>query len=354
MKNKGQQHFSSEADAKEKLIVYVYEYLIHSGAKQAAEIFKENIGYAKEIKVNEGPGFLNDWWCVFWDLYCATTNSPEKRNQPEPSNEARAFHEYNMRTVMSPSVTQTSPQNLPPHHHHHHQHQQQQQQQHAPPPQFMGGPRYGPPRAPPPRMQGAPPPPGPSPQHIQSPGGSHPGIQQTGFMPASGPRYSQHPNGPPPPPPQQQQHGPPPQHQVMMGFGGPNPDIDQIGHSPGLNRMTPVAGPPGQISHVGRPQAPLQQVSGPPPSVGPPQSPMVGMSVQQQQQQQHMVSTPPHSQDEYVMPGPFGQDTSDQFESAEILKLKQSMQEDTTKMFEKEQSEFSLGDYSDGQNKWQQ
>lgn len=58
----------------------------------------------------------------------------------------------------------------------------------------------------------------------------------------------------------------------------------------------------------------------------------------------------PHSE-EYVMPVPFGQETSDQCESDEIMKLKQSMQEDTTKMFEKEQSEFNL-DYSDSQNKW--
>ena len=58
----------------------------------------------------------------------------------------------------------------------------------------------------------------------------------------------------------------------------------------------------------------------------------------------------PHS-DEYVMPVSFGQEASDQCESAEILKLKQSMQEDT-KMFEKDQTEFGLADYSDSQGKW--
>lgn len=59
----------------------------------------------------------------------------------------------------------------------------------------------------------------------------------------------------------------------------------------------------------------------------------------------------PHP-DEYVMPVPFSQDASDQCDSEEILKLKQSMQEDSTKIYEKEQSEFTLGDYSDSQNKW--
>ena len=60
----------------------------------------------------------------------------------------------------------------------------------------------------------------------------------------------------------------------------------------------------------------------------------------------------PHSE-EYVMPVPFGQEAIDEGASAEILKLKQSMQEDTTKMFEKEQSDqFGLGDYSDSQGKW--
>lgn len=60
----------------------------------------------------------------------------------------------------------------------------------------------------------------------------------------------------------------------------------------------------------------------------------------------------PHSQEEYIMPGPFGQDNSDQCDSAEIMKLKQSMQEDTTKMYEKEQSEFNFGDYAEPHNKW--
>lgn len=60
----------------------------------------------------------------------------------------------------------------------------------------------------------------------------------------------------------------------------------------------------------------------------------------------------PHPE-EYVMPVSFGQESGDQCESAEIFKIQKSMQDDTTKMFEKEQSEqqFNL-DYSDTQNKW--
>lgn len=281
---------------------------------------------------------------------------------------------------MSPSIPQTSPP----------QHPQQ-----PPPPQFMGGPRYGPPpgqpRGPPPRMQGPP-------QH-----GPHPGAPP-GFMPSGSPRYAQH-SGPPP--------------QPHMNQGGPmfGPGPDQMGPSPGLNRMTPVGGPP----------PPQQQVVGPPPPNGPLSGQMVGIPGQQMgvpgqgpppqqvnsmqgagpprngsqgnaggwqgnvnynvnsQPNQPIYSSGPGSNqtnqggpmmmsdgsmlevksspvnggepstphsDEYVMPVPFGQETSDQCESAEILKLKQSMQEDTTKMFEKEQSEFSLGDYSDSQNKW--
>lgn len=367
MKAKNQQHFTSEIDAKEKLIVYVYEYLIHSGAKQAADLFKDNIGYNKDIKINEGPGFLLDWWCVFWDLYCA---APERRHtQPESSSDARAFHDFARSTPMSPSITQTSPPQQPP------------------PPQFMG-PRYGPPppgQGPrgPPRMQGPPQhgPPGPP----------------SGFMPAASPRYAQH-SGPMP---HMSQGGP-------MGFG---PGPDQMGPSPEMNRMTPVGGPPPHqvVGPPPPPNGPPPQMVGMPPGQqmgGPPQaSPMQGAgpprngsqggaggwqgnvnyggvnspanqplysggpgSNQPNQGGPMMMTdggmmevksspinggdpTTPHS-DEYVMPVPFGQETIDEGASAEILKLKQSMQEDTTKMFEKEQSEFNLGDYSDSQGKW--
>lgn len=380
MKAKNQPQFTSEIDAKEKLIVYVYEYLIHSGAKQAADTFKENIGYAKDIKVNDGPGFLLDWWCVFWDLYCA---APERRHtQPESSREAQAFHDYMRNAPMSPSITQTSPP----------QHPQQ-----PPPPQFMGGPRYGPPpgqpRGPPPRMQGPP-------QHAPPPHAGGP----PGFMPSSSPRYAQH-------------SGPPPQPHLNQGpMFVPGPD--QMGPSPGLNRMTPVGGPPPQ-QVVGPPPngpppqmvgmgVPGQQMGGPGPgpgqgpppqvnsmqSAGPPRNGSQGNAGGWQGNVNYNINSPanqpcystgpgsnqpsqggpimmsdgsmmevksspvnggepstPHS-DEYVMPV-YNQETSDHCESAEILKLKQSMQEDTTKMFEKEQSEFTLTtEYTESQNKW--
>lgn len=270
---------------------------------------------------------------------------------------------------MSPSITQTSPP----------QHPQQ-----PPPPQFMGGPRYGPPpgqpRGPPPRMQGPP-------QHGPQIGGP------PGFMPSGSPRYAPH-------------SGPPQQPHMNQGpMFGPGPDQMGPGPSPNLNRMTPVGGPPQHV--VGQPpNGPPPQMVGMPgqqmgpqgPSqvnsmqgAGPPRNGSQGSAGGWQGNVNYNVNSPanqsyisgpgsnqpsqgpmmmgdgsmmevknypvtggepstPHS-DEYVMPVPFGQE-SDQCESAEILKLKQSMQEDTTKMFEKEQSEFSSLDYSDSQNKW--
>jgi hypothetical protein len=199
-----------------------------------------------------------------------------------------------------------------------------------------------------------------------------------------------------------------------MGFGmGP----DQMGPSPGLNRMTPVGGPPPQQQQVvgppnGQPpqivgMPPGQQMGGPPPGQGPSQvGSMHGAGPPRNGSQgnvggwsQASVSygnvNPPANQpcyssgsgtnqpnqggpmmmsdgsmmevksspinggepstpnpEEYVLPGPFGQEASDQCETAEIMKLKQSMQEDTTKMFEKEQSDFGLAEYSDSQGKW--
>lgn len=81
----------SDAQAREKLAVYVYEYLVHVGAKAAAQTFLSEIRWEKSISVSEAPGFLHSWWCVFWDLYCA---APERREQNEHSGEAKAFHDY--------------------------------------------------------------------------------------------------------------------------------------------------------------------------------------------------------------------------------------------------------------------
>lgn len=71
--------------------VYVYEYLIHVGAKSAAQTFLSEIRWEKSISIGDPPGFLHSWWCVFWDLYCA---APERRESSEHSSEAKAFHDY--------------------------------------------------------------------------------------------------------------------------------------------------------------------------------------------------------------------------------------------------------------------
>lgn len=418
MKAKNQQPVNSENDAKEKLIVYVYEYLFHCGAKQAANSFKESMNYTRDIKVNEGPGFLVDWWCVFWDLYCA---APDRRlTHPESSMDARAFHDYRG-APMSPSITHPSPPQHPsqgPAHGHH----------------FMGGPRMGygpqptasqgPPqiRGPPPRMQGP----------LQHPGGPHHGGPG-GFMASSSPRYATHPGAPPQP------HAPPHMNQGPPGGAMFGPGPDQMGGpSPGMNRMTPIGGPP---------LTPNQQVVGGPPlpSNGHP-SQMIGMS---NQGSQHLMGGPsggpmggsqmnpmqipprngsqgssqgsaggsgsgsgggggngwsqgnvnysnvnspanqqcynpngpgsnqpgpqmsmmsdvgmmdvknspisggpvgepstPHS-DDFVLPVPFGQDTEDQCDSAEMMKMKH---DDSSKMFDKDQGDFGISDpFPDGQ-----
>lgn len=81
----------SDAQAREKLALYVYEYLLHVGAQKAAQTFLSEIRWEKNITLGEAPGFLHSWWCVFWDLYCA---APERREQCEHSSEAKAFHDY--------------------------------------------------------------------------------------------------------------------------------------------------------------------------------------------------------------------------------------------------------------------
>lgn len=81
----------SDGQAREKLALYVYEYLLHVGAQKAAQTFLSEIRWEKNITLGEPPGFLHSWWCVFWDLYCA---APERRDSCEHSSEAKAFHDY--------------------------------------------------------------------------------------------------------------------------------------------------------------------------------------------------------------------------------------------------------------------
>ncbi|XP_071132027.1 single-stranded DNA-binding protein 3-like isoform X35 [Mytilus edulis] len=81
----------SDAQAREKLALYVYEYLLHVGAQKSAQTFLSEIRWEKNITLGEPPGFLHSWWCVFWDLYCA---APERRDTCDHSSEAKAFHDY--------------------------------------------------------------------------------------------------------------------------------------------------------------------------------------------------------------------------------------------------------------------
>eukprot|EP00794_Sanderia_malayensis_P008254 gene8254-9136_t len=90
----------SEAEAGEKLALYVYEYLRHVGAPKAAQTFLSEIRWEKNITLGEAPGFLHAWWSVFWDLYCA---APERRDNCDHSSEAKAFHDLNSGALPSPS-----------------------------------------------------------------------------------------------------------------------------------------------------------------------------------------------------------------------------------------------------------
>ncbi|VDN98224.1 unnamed protein product [Rodentolepis nana] len=81
----------SEAQSKEKLAMYVHEYLVHIGAQKTANSFLQEIRWDKSISVGEPPGFLHSWWSVFWDLYSA---APERRDTHEHTTEAKAFYDY--------------------------------------------------------------------------------------------------------------------------------------------------------------------------------------------------------------------------------------------------------------------
>ncbi|XP_043577461.1 single-stranded DNA-binding protein 3-like isoform X2 [Chiloscyllium plagiosum] len=98
----------SDAQAREKLALYVYEYLLHVGAQKSAQTFLSEIRWEKNISLGEPPGFLHSWWCVFWDLYCA---APDRRETCEHSSEAKAFHDYSAAAAAAASPVLA---NLPP------------------------------------------------------------------------------------------------------------------------------------------------------------------------------------------------------------------------------------------------
>nr|XP_006814596.1 PREDICTED: single-stranded DNA-binding protein 3-like [Saccoglossus kowalevskii] len=105
----------SDSQAREKLALYVYEYLLHVGAQKSAQTFLSEIRWEKNITLGEPPGFLHSWWCVFWDLYCA---APERRDTCEHSSEAKAFHDYvsrdyNSAATPSPVLGQMPPNEMP-------------------------------------------------------------------------------------------------------------------------------------------------------------------------------------------------------------------------------------------------
>lgn len=101
----------SDGQAREKLALYVYEYLLHIGAQKSAQTFLSEIRWEKNITLGEPPGFLHSWWCVFWDLYCA---APDRRETCEHSSEAKAFHDYSAAAAPSPVLGSMTPGEGPP------------------------------------------------------------------------------------------------------------------------------------------------------------------------------------------------------------------------------------------------
>ncbi|XP_068625903.1 single-stranded DNA-binding protein 3 isoform X4 [Battus philenor] len=323
----------SDAQAREKLALYVYEYLLHVGAQKAAQTFLSEIRWEKNITLGEPPGFLHSWWCVFWDLYCA---APERRDSCEHSSEAKAFHDYGF--VNSGYGVNGIGHNAGP----------------APPNDGMGG--GGMPPGFFPNSSLRPSPPAPHPGSQPSPHGPQAQLMGTG-QPFIGPWYSGGPrsgvrmgmgndfNGPP--------------GQGMMGnslerggaggaglLGGPRMTPPR----PGCGPMSPGAyaagmrGPPPQGPGMppmglgprgswsggggGGGAAPLNYSGGspgaygaPPGSNGPPGPPTP-------------IMPSPQDSSNSGFGGPGG-DQSDQTESAAILKIKESMQEEA-KRFEKD------------------
>ncbi|XP_056601736.1 single-stranded DNA-binding protein 2 isoform X4 [Triplophysa dalaica] len=100
----------SDGQAREKLALYVYEYLLHVGAQKSAQTFLSEIRWEKNITLGEPPGFLHSWWCVFWDLYCAGS---ERRETCEHSSEAKAFHDYSAAATHSPVIGSPPAEGMP-------------------------------------------------------------------------------------------------------------------------------------------------------------------------------------------------------------------------------------------------
>jgi len=259
----------SDGQAREKLALYVYEYLLHVGAQKAAQTFLNEIRWEKNITLGEPPGFLHSWWCVFWDLYCA---APERRETCDHSSEAKAFHDYGFVNsgYGSNGIPHNSPlRPSPPNH-----------SPGTPGPPMMGpgpgfppmGPRYGgPPRGPPGMMR-----------PIMGPGGEpfngHPGDGDFFPMqgpPGMGPRMTppRGPGGPMGPmgpggPMYGPMRGPPPGGPMppmsSMGPGGPRPPWPPSSMSPYGGGSPGYVGPP-----PGGPGTPIMPSPGPGPDNDP-------------------------------------------------------------------------------------
>ncbi|CAD5211634.1 unnamed protein product [Bursaphelenchus okinawaensis] len=85
----------NETEAKNKLANYVYQYLCYNAPK-TAEVFGTEVLNGASPPVGDSPGFLMNWWMVFWDLYIST---PDRRDKETPTAEAKAFMEYSYSSV---------------------------------------------------------------------------------------------------------------------------------------------------------------------------------------------------------------------------------------------------------------
>ncbi|XP_068776294.1 single-stranded DNA-binding protein 4 isoform X2 [Struthio camelus] len=274
----------SDGQAREKLALYVYEYLLHVGAQKSAQTFLSEIRWEKNITLGEPPGFLHSWWCVFWDLYCA---APDRRETCEHSSEAKAFHDY------GPPGSQPSPHAQPPPHNP----SAPMMGPHSQPfmsPRYPGGPR------PSLRMPNQPPVGVPGSQPLL-PNAMDPGVRSQGHPTMGGPMQRMNPprgmagmapqsygSGMRPPPSSLAGPGIP---AMNMGPGGrgpwPNPNANSIAYSSsspgnyvvsirqarwwqrGGHRTVPTPATPPQ------PSEPLSPWQGPPGGGGPPGTPIM-------------------------------------------------------------------------------
>lgn len=325
----------SDAQAREKLALYVYEYLLHVGAQKAAQTFLNEIRWEKNITLGEPPGFLHSWWCVFWDLYCA---APERRETCDHSSEAKAFHDYGFVN------SGYSVNGMPPHH------PGGPMMPGGPPGgpggPCMGGPRMTPPRGPGPMGPGpmygpmrGPPPPGPMPP--MGPGGRPP------WPPSSAPGMSPGGYGGPP-------GGPPPGASTPIM---PSPQDSNTSSGESMYTMMKPASTmsgdmcntsDGSIGSMG-PGGPNGGGPGPGPGPGPGGSTGPGsgggssgiMNGENMEMKNSPANGPGTPRDGEGNMGDFGMGSygsnggNDQNESEAILKIKESMQEEA-KRFEKD------------------